>query len=158
MSAEIRDHVLSIVADIEQGTSRDKDGKYATWVLEWFEAERTSCAHCANEIDDRKLHHVDAPDAEDVSDVHEDCHQFEGEDLPSAFDYMRDVLDIEYVIGSDGQELRGARFLVSFGGPTIWINTRNDTVEGYWWSDRHTENYSDGLDLGEFASVLWSAR
>jgi len=50
----------------------------------------------------------------------------------SGFDYLEDVLDFEWILNSD-KTLKGARILVSFGGPNIWINTVTDQVEGYWW-------------------------
>jgi hypothetical protein len=66
----------------------------------------------------------------------------------SAFDYLQDVLDIEYVVSSK-KEYLGARVLVAFGGPNIWINTRTKQVEGYWWGDKCIMSYDDdamGLD------------
>jgi hypothetical protein len=65
----------------------------------------------------------------------------------SAYDYLQDVLDIEYIIGSDKRYL-GARVLVAFGGPNIWINTRTKQVEGYWWGDSAIVSYNhDEMDL-----------
>lgn len=66
----------------------------------------------------------------------------------SAFDYLQDALDFEYVVNGK-KEYLGARVLVAFGGPNIWINTRNKTVEGYWWGDKCILPYDDdamGLD------------
>jgi hypothetical protein len=65
----------------------------------------------------------------------------------SAYDYLQDVLDIEYVVGSDKRYL-GARVLVAFGGPNIWINTRTKQVEGFWWGDSAIVSYNrDEMDL-----------
>jgi|TARA_X000000950_G_C13757386_1_gene595333 hypothetical protein len=81
------------------------------------------------------------------------------EDEPQgAFDYLSDALDIEYTVDSKGEYL-GARVLVAFGGPNIWINTRHKTVEGYWWSDRAEANYfEDKLGLDDALEELWSMR
>lgn len=46
--------------------------------------------------------------------------EHDGEE-PSAYDWLEDVLDIEYIVGGDG-EYRGARVLVAFGGPNIWVD------------------------------------
>ena len=43
-------------------------------------------------------------------------------DLISGHDYLADALDINYVVSADAQYL-GARILVAFGGPNIWIDT-----------------------------------
>ena len=45
----------------------------------------------------------------------------DGEQM-SAFDYLQDVLEIEYIVNSK-KEYLGARLLVAFGGPNIWVDT-----------------------------------
>ena len=74
----------------------------------------------------------------------------------SAFDYLQDVLDIEYIVNSK-KEYLGARVLVAFGGPNIWINTRTKQVEGYWWGDSCIMSYdSDAMDLDSALSELYN--
>ena len=108
--------------------------------------------------------------ANDISDndnqVCYDCeHMFEGyEDCPecasdnvgdlTANEYLSDVLDIEYYCNSN-KEYLGARILVAFGGPNIWIDTRYSRVEGYWWSDRWTESFTDALGLDDYCKELF---
>lgn len=75
----------------------------------------------------------------------------------SAFDYLSDALDIEYIVNGKGEYL-GARVLVAFGGPNIWINTRTGTVEGAWWSDRAEASFKDNLGLDDALSELWACR
>lgn len=48
-----------------------------------------------------------------------------------AWGYLKDVLDIEYRIGGDG-DYRSARVMIAFGGPTAWIDTRTHQLEVYW--------------------------
>ena len=73
------------------------------------------------------------------------------EDGCSASDYLENCLDIEFTISSRGEYI-GARILVAFGGPSIWINTRHNQVEGYWWwSLNYTAKYfEDKLDLDTY--------
>jgi hypothetical protein len=74
----------------------------------------------------------------------------------SAFDYLQDALDIEYVVSSK-KEYLGARVLVAFGGPNIWINTRTKQVEGYWWGDKCILSYDDdALGLDDALSELFN--
>jgi len=74
----------------------------------------------------------------------------------SAFDYLQDVLDIEYIVNSK-KEYLGARILVAFGGPNIWINTRTKQVEGYWWNDSCVLSYdNDALNLDSALSELYN--
>ena len=82
--------------------------------------------------------------------------EYEQEDF-SVMDYLEGVLDIEYVVGSDG-EYRGARVLVAFGGPTIWINTRINTVEGGWWQDSARAHFDDEIGLGETLEELFNCK
>ena len=82
--------------------------------------------------------------------------EYEQEDY-SVIDYLEGVLDIEYVVGSDG-EYRGARVLVAFGGPTIWINTRTNTVEGGWWEESARAHFDDEIGLNETLEELFNCK
>jgi hypothetical protein len=72
----------------------------------------------------------------------------------TAYDYIDDALDIEYTVGRGGS-FKGARLLVCFGGPDVWVNTQTDTVEGYWWGTSYSESYSDNIGLHEACEELW---
>lgn len=74
----------------------------------------------------------------------------------TAFDYLLDALDIEYIVSSK-KEYLGARVLVAFGGPNIWINTRTKQVEGYWWGDSFIMPYhEDSIGLDEALEELYN--
>lgn len=64
-------------------------------------------------------------------------------------DYLSDVLDIQYIVSGDRQ-YRAARILITFGGPTAWINTLTGQVEAAWWSETVYRNlpreFIDELD------------
>tara|TARA_B110000114_G_C14723749_1_gene250330 strand:- start:6 stop:431 length:426 start_codon:yes stop_codon:yes gene_type:complete len=65
----------------------------------------------------------------------------------SGFDYIADVLDFNYIINSD-RTYKGARLLVAFGGPNIWVDTSTNTVTGGWWGDSYSATYSrDEMDI-----------
>lgn len=55
-------------------------------------------------------------------------------DEATAWDYLADVLDIQYLINSD-KSYRSGRVCIAFGGPTAWINTETQQVEAAWWSE-----------------------
>jgi len=76
------------------------------------------------------------------------------QDERSAFDYLQDALDIQYIVDSK-KEYLGARILVTFGGPNIWINTQYNEVEGYWWSDKSTWSYKDELGIDDACRDLF---
>ena len=55
----------------------------------------------------------------------------------SAFDYLEDALDIEYRVRArreGGFEYVGARILVGFGGPNVWIDTKDRELIVTWYS------------------------
>ena len=81
---------------------------------------------------------------------------YDGEEM-SAFDYLQDALDIEYIVNSRGEYL-GARVLVAFGGPNIWVNTRTGIVEGAWWGEHAKASFKDNIGLDDALSELWATR
>lgn len=83
------------------------------------------------------------------SDLNEDGEEF------SAFDYLQDALDIQYTIGSDKRFI-GARVLVAFGGPNIWINTITNEIEGYWWSESSRVSFEDNIGLNDALEELYN--
>lgn len=52
----------------------------------------------------------------------------------SGYDYLSDVLDIEYIVSAD-KTYKAARILIAFGGPNAWINTQTRQLEVAWWSE-----------------------
>ena len=88
---------------------------------------------------------IEEPDEDELND--------DGEPY-TAIDYICEALDLEYVIGSDSS-YRGARLLVCFGGPNVWVDTKTNTVEGYWWGSEYRERYDDNLLLDEACEELW---
>lgn len=51
------------------------------------------------------------------------------------FDYIMDALSIEYILDSEFT-LIGARFYVALGGPTIYVDTRDNEVVGHWSTEK----------------------
>ena len=86
----------------------------------------------------------------------EDELNVDGESM-TAFDYLQDALDIEYIVNGKGEYL-GARVLVAFGGPNIWGNTRTNTVDGHWWADSCTAKFEDNIGLDDALEELWNSR
>lgn len=53
----------------------------------------------------------------------------------TAFDYLRDVLDIMYIVNSN-KEYQGALIQLAWGGPNVWLDTMDRTLIVSWGSDR----------------------
>lgn len=76
------------------------------------------------------------------------------ERIKSAYDYLEDALDINYIVSSRG-DYKGAEVLVAFGGPNIWIYTREQAVKGYWWGDKAEAHYTDNIGLDEALEEIY---
>jgi hypothetical protein len=75
---------------------------------------------------------------------------------PDAVWYLSDALDIEYTVTSD-KEYLGARVLVTFGGPNIYIDTRKKEVQGYWGMDKVIMDYTDdAFNLDDTLEMLFN--
>ena len=71
-------------------------------------------------------------------------------------DYFDDFYDIDYVIGSD-KYYKACRVLVAFGGPNIYIDTREKEVQLFWWSDTAIADIPDELcaTIDEFFEAIY---
>jgi hypothetical protein len=98
--------------------------------------------------------HVDSI-AESLTNPAEPVENEYGEVEGDAYDWLNDALDIEYIIGSDRETVLGARILVAFGGPNIWVNTRTNEVEGHWWGDSARASFTDNLGIGDSIADLY---
>jgi hypothetical protein len=93
---------------------------------------------------------------EDAGIDHEE-HGCEPDDIISGFDWISDVLDVEFTIDSEGAFL-GARVLVAFGGPNIWVDTRWGKVEGFWWGDSASASFTDEMGIHEACAEWFACR
>ena len=76
----------------------------------------------------------------------------------SAFDFLCDALDFRWIVQND-LEFIGARVLVAFGGPNIWIDTTTQKVEGYWWGNYAEASYDkDPMGLNDALEDLYRSR
>lgn len=56
-------------------------------------------------------------------------------DILTLYDYFNDVLDYEYLIDSR-LDYKAVKIYVTLGGPTVWIDTYNSTVELRWANEK----------------------
>ena len=72
----------------------------------------------------------------------------------TASDWMEGTYDIRYYVDREKRYL-GAEILVAGGGPTIWVNTYTQQVEGYWGGDRVTWSFIDELGLDDYCEEMY---
>ena len=69
--------------------------------------------------------------------------------------FMDHVYDIRYIVDSEKKYL-GAMLMVAGGGPTIWVNTWTNEVEGYWAGDRCTWAFRDEIGLDDYNEEMYN--
>ena len=84
--------------------------------------------------------------ADDISD----------NDGTTASEWMEGVYDIRYVADSQKRYI-GAELMVAGGGPTIWVDTFDKEVKGYWWGDKVFEPFIDNLGLDDYCEELYGS-
>ena len=113
-------------------TVRDKEGRRETCE----EQLRRMCKSIAEDISD-KLKKEDR-------DTLEVC---------PASDFMEGVYDIEWITHQD-KTYKAARLLVAGGGPNIWVNLQDMTVDGYWGGDKCSWGFVDEIGLDEYLEEM----
>ena len=78
--------------------------------------------------------------AEDITAGKQDAHE-----------WMEDVYNIEWITYHD-HSYKAARLMVAGGGPNIWVNTQDGTVDGYWGTDKVHWHYTDNIGLDDYLS------
>ena len=69
-------------------------------------------------------------------------------------EWMEGTYDIRYYVDSSKRYL-GAEIMCAGGGPTIWVNTYTQQVEGYWGGDKVLEPFIDNLGLDDYCEELY---
>jgi len=72
----------------------------------------------------------------------------------TAMEWMEGTYDIRYYVRQDKSYL-GAEILVAGGGPTIWVNTYTQQVEGYWGGDKVLEPFIDNIGLDDYCEEMY---
>jgi len=78
----------------------------------------------------------------------------DGGQIGGVHDFMEGVYDIRYLVDSR-KKYMGAELLVAGGGPTIWVDTWDKEVKGYWGADRVTEPFIDNLHLDDYCEEMY---
>ena len=71
--------------------------------------------------------------------------------------WMYDVYDVEWITHND-HSYKAARLMVAGGGPNIWVNTQDGTVDGYWGTDKVHWGFVDNIGLDEYLEELHSCQ
>ena len=98
---------------------------------------------------------LENPPLLDEMEKYEMGYEEEDEAYLSAYDYLTDAMDVVYYVDSEKSYL-GARVLVAFGGPNIWVDTFYQRVDGHWWGDSYTESFEDHLGLSEACEDMYN--
>ena len=72
----------------------------------------------------------------------------------NAHEWMEGTYDIRYLVDREKRYL-GAEIMCAGGGPTIWVDTWDQEVKGYWGSDRVTVPFADNLGLNDYCEEMY---
>lgn len=130
--------------------NREHCKRIADDIDDYVEGRVFKCPECGEIInvpDDREKHLCSCGYVDDIDEF---------EQL-GIYDYLEDVLDIEYRIGIDKQ-LRSVQIMVACGGPNIYIDTASQRVELYWWGDSADYPLSSNAvaSIDEWAEELYN--
>lgn len=75
----------------------------------------------------------------------------------SLWDYLADIYDTEYRVGSD-KEYRSVQIMVACGGPNIYIDTARALVMLHWWTEyaEYPLSYDARDAIDEWAKEYWN--
>ena len=72
----------------------------------------------------------------------------------NAHEWMEGTYDIRYLVDRE-KRFMAAEIMVAGGGPTIWVDTWENEVKGYWGSDRVTVPFADNLELNDYCEEMY---
>lgn len=98
------------------------------------EANERVCELEATELNEREL---DEDEQDELAELREKLEKADRIGAGDLYEYFRDALDVEYIVGSAG-ELRGVIVWVGLGGPSICVDTYRQEVRLTWGSDKAT--------------------
>ena len=133
----------------ERDENREHCKRIADELDDYIEGRVFKCPECGEIItvdDDREKHLCSCGYVDDIDEF---------EQL-GIYDFLEDVYDIEYRIGSD-KELRSVQIMVACGGPNIYLDTASKRVELYWWCDSayYPLSYNAVAALDEWAEEYY---
>ena len=123
------------------------------------------CRHIAQNILDIHcglLYHCPAcghlsrvPEPDTVEEIVCDC----GEEMEymSFSDYFADNYGVEYRTYGRDEPINSVRICVAFGGPSIYVDTADHSVTGYWWGDYCEESidFEASVEITELFQEYW---
>lgn len=74
--------------------------------------------------------------------VNDIVHEIESEDF-DAYEWANEQLSVECVMRRPDGSFLGVEIAVTIGGPNIFVDTRENTVSGYWGGDQVERTYRD---------------
>lgn len=74
--------------------------------------------------------------------------ELEDEEL-EVHEWLNSGLGIQqYAVDYSG-DLLGAEIMICCGGPTVWVDTQHNTVEGRWGDDKRSMMYDENEELDQ---------
>lgn len=134
---------MTTTAEHTEKTLEQQNRDWCKRIAETFEAyafgNMHECPHCEEifEADSDENDTIKCPDCGKVLQFEDYTEDDYAEEM-TLDDYLEDVLDIEITRSglAPDSPIKGVRVCVAFGGPNIYIDTREQAAKLYWWCDR----------------------
>lgn len=97
----------------------------------FYNGEAYTCPECGTICE---YEEIESEEGEIIYKTSCGCTCEEEPEQQSLLDYFNDVLDINYILNSN-RELIGVRLLLTWGGPTIWLDTLHNELTLSWWNE-----------------------
>ena len=83
----------------------------------------------------------------------EDEDFYEENDIENLWDYITDSYGLEYTKTLQG-DFRGCRLVIALGGPNIYIDTRENRLEGYWGGTKFYKDFDSWEVCNEIDDIV----
>ena len=114
----------------------------------WKKRQSETCEQQLRRMCKNIAESISSPDPKYIGPEDEEPRQ------ETAHDWMEGTYDIRYLVDREKRYL-GAEIMVAGGGPTIWVDTWDQEVKGYWGSDRVIVPFADNLNLDDYCEEMY---
>ena len=81
-------------------------------------------------------------------------------DLFTMYDYLENTLGIEYRVFNKEDDINSVKICIAYGGPNIFIDTEDNKVKLYWYSDYSECEFSQDAsnEINYVCNEIWNSQ
>lgn len=76
------------------------------------------------------------------------------------YDYLENTLGIEYRVFNKEDDINSVKICIAYGGPNIFIDTEDNKVKLYWYSDYSEYEFSQDVsnEINYVCNEIWNSQ